>query len=350
MLLHVDADCFFVSVERRHRRGLHDRPVAVAGEVVACASYEARACGVRGGMPTRTAMRRCPALVVVPFRDDGYETAGRELMDLLREHTRWVEPASVEEAFLGFDDDSDRVAHAIAVRSDTWRRLALPVSVGVGRTKLIAKLASRRAKPNGLVHADLETERRVRAVLHFEDVWGVGPTSLERLKEAGLHAVTDLAGHDEESLTPVVSRGMARKLLAIAAGADDATIRLPRERRSASSQRTLSPPTRSRSLVLRTLHDCANAVAIRLAADPRLPSSAGLSVRFDDLTEAHQHLRWNRSTITADDLAEAGAHLLDRAGYLDDGRGLGRVALRVALPDIPNTARAATSDVLPPRR
>jgi DNA polymerase-4 len=240
-LLHADADCFFASVELRHRPDLVGRPVAVATHIVMSATYPARGRGVHGAMPLRQALRLCPELVVLPPRAD-YQSAGEALMALFWRYAAQVEPGSMEEAFIDVGD-TDPVASATAIRRAARDELGLPVTVGVARTKLLAKLASRRAKPDGLLVITEAEEGHLRAGLTIDELWGVGPTTASRLADAGVTRVSELADFDEARLRTVVGTTMARRLLSIRDATDDATVRQIGPRRTVSASRTAMRPS-----------------------------------------------------------------------------------------------------------
>lgn len=241
MILHADADCFFASVELRRRPELVDRPMAVATHIIMSANYPARAYGVHGAMPVREAQRLCPDLALIPPADD-YQAVGGELMALFERFAVQVEPGSVEEAFIDVGD-RDPVQTARTIRAAARDDLGLAVTVGVGRTRLIAKLASRQAKPDGLLVIDADAERRIRAALTIDELWGVGPITANRLADRGVHRLTDLAGFDEACLRQIVGTAMARRLLAIRDGTDDARVRQLGPRRSVSASRTMMRPS-----------------------------------------------------------------------------------------------------------
>ncbi|OZM71195.1 DNA polymerase IV [Amycolatopsis antarctica] len=340
VIAHADVDAFFVSVERRDTPRYRDRPFVVAAEVVACASYEARELGVHAGMPLARVLHRWPEVVVAPPRDERYSRAGEELFALFRRYTPLLQPGSMEEAFLDVTgrDGGDPVALAAGLRRTARRELGLPVSVGLARSKLWAKLAGRRAKPDGLVVIDAEREAELRPALRLEGLWGVGPRTVPRLHEAGLFTVADLAGHDETSLAAIVPTAMVRTLLAIARGTDDATVRIPGPRRSVSAQRTISPPTRTRSTVLGVLGTVVGLAVDRLGHDPRRPSRLEVTVRFDDGT-----IRTGRAPLPGAVADPAGIErvarrLLEGTGWEDDGRGVtlaGVVLFLAAAREVP---------------
>ncbi|SDP42678.1 DNA polymerase-4 [Klenkia soli] len=227
-LLHADADSFFASVALRSRPELAGRPVAAVAHVfVASATYPARAHGVRGGMPVREALGRCPELVLVEVPHAEVEEVADALFDLFGRCARAVEPGSVEEAFLDVGTDSWGTAAAAGheLRRRAVAELGIPVSVGVGRTRLMAKLASRAAKPDGLHVLGADRERELRSTLPVEEVWGIGPTTRARLAVLGVHRLDDLDEVPADRLRAVCGTGMARRLADIRRGTDDARVR-----------------------------------------------------------------------------------------------------------------------------
>lgn len=336
VILHADADAFFASVEHRDDPRLRGRPMVVAHEVVACPSYEARALGVHAGMPLRQVQRRWPQVLVTGYRDEAYAEASAALFALFHRFTPLVEPGSMEEAFLDVTgrDDGDPVALARTLREAARAEVGLPVSVGVGRTKLMAKLASRRAKPDGLVLVDAELEAHLRPRLRLDELWGVGPTTYEKLHATGLFAVADLDGLDVEDLAPVVGTSMARRLVSIARGTDDATIRLPGARRSVSASRSF-PATRTRSKVVSVLDACVERAVARVRGlddPPRLPRRLEVLVRYDDGTTAVERAPLDAPTLDPAALRTAAGRLLERTAYDRDGRGVTMVGVTLPLP------------------
>lgn len=338
MIVHADADAFFASVEQRDHPHLRGRPMVVGPQVVACASYEARALGVRAGTPLRQALRRWPELLVADFRGEAYEEASVQLFALFREVTPLVEPGSMEEAFLDVGElDGGDVGSAGRVaaelRARVRRDLGLPLSAGVARAKLFAKLASRRAKPDGLVVVDAATEARVRPRLAVADLWGVGPITSEKLHAAGITHVADLAGWDEDRLVGHrVSRAMARRLVTIHDGTDDATIKIPGPRRSVSSQHSLPRATWQRSLVEQALRDNLARALDRLGEDPRVPTRVEVTVRYDDGQVQLVPVEGDEPTRDPDRLASLTQEALTRSGFEDDGRGVTMAGICLHLP------------------
>lgn len=331
-LLHADADAFFASVEARDAPELAERPfVVLAGDhpIVACANYPARAFGVRGGMGLPQAQRLCPELAAVPARFAEYERSSRLLLELFGQHAAAVEPGSMEEAFLDVGG-RDALDTARRLRAEVREQIGLPLSVGIGRTKLIAKLASRRAKPDGLLVVLGSAEARLRDSLALADVWGVGTVTRERLCAIGIHTLRDLDQVDEPTLAPVVGRAMARRLCGIAAGTDDAAVRAPEPSRQLAAERSVIPASRSVSAVHTVF------TATLLGAGERLHHRGGLAgrvevlVTFDDGTTTAVRASIDPTDVL-DELAATARELLDGTGFAADGRGVRKVRVTYTL-------------------
>ncbi len=332
--MHADADAFFASVEQRDDARYRGVPMVVGEQVVACASYEARALGIHAGMPLGQVRRQWPATLVAPVRGEAYEEASTRLFEVFRRFTPLVEPGSMEEAFLDVTgrDRGDPAGMARAIRGAARQEVGLPVSVGVARTKLMAKLASRRAKPDGFLVVDAELEARVRPRLRLDDLWGVGPVTYEKLHAAGLFVVSDLYGLSVDDLkSRGLSTAMARRVVSIAAGTDDATIRLPGPRGSIGATRSF-PATRTRSTVEAVLRASVRRALVRLGDDERLPTRVEVVVRYDDGVQAAERGPLPEPT-TAPAVVEAAAlGLLGRSGWEHDGRGVTLVGVSIPLP------------------
>ena len=233
-VLHADADSFFASVALRTRPDLAAVPVAVVAHVyIASANYPARARGVRSGSLAQDALRQCPELILIDVPRAEVEEVGDALFDIFHDSARAVEPGSIEEAFLdvGADDLAGAAEAGQTLRRRVARELGIPISVGVGRTKLMAKLASRRAKPDGLYLIDSDEEAVLRTTLPIDDVWGIGATTLQRLGRIGVFRLGDVDGIPHNELQHVCGTAMARRLWRMRDGTDDAVVR-PVEQRS----------------------------------------------------------------------------------------------------------------------
>src|SRR3954454_15502357 len=209
-VLHADADAFFASVEQRDDPRLRGRPVIVGGGVVLAASYEAKACGVRTAMGGRQALRLCPHAVVVRPRMSAYAEASRAMFEVFEDASPVVEGLSIDEAFLDVRG-MERIAGPPAEIAAQLRRsvrecVGLPVTIGVARTKFLAKVASAVAKPDGLLVVPPEEELAFLHPLPVERMWGVGPVTARKLHAHGLITVADIARLDELRLIEILGR------------------------------------------------------------------------------------------------------------------------------------------------
>lgn len=251
VILHADFDAFFASVEQLDRPELRGRPVLVGGSpedrgVVAAASYEARAHGARSAMPMRTALRLCPTSVVrVLPRFDRYSEVSRTVMDLFRARTELVEPLSMDEAYL---DLSHALAGAglgrltgagQALKRDVRAAVGLTISVGIGSSKSVAKIASDLDKPDGLVVVPPGEEQTFLAPLAAGRLWGVGPKGEERLRQAGIVTIGDVAAADRRWLEHRFGRWGAI-LHDLANGVDHRDVSPSRELKSVGRETTFT--------------------------------------------------------------------------------------------------------------
>src|ERR1700735_2619931 len=207
-ILHADLDAFYASVEQLLDRSLRGKPIAVGGGVVLAASYEAKAFGVRGGMPGRQARELCPQLIFVDGHFKDYQRLGDAAIKVIGDFTPLVERISIDEAFADVAGCTHLFGSPAEIASAVRRRvrteLGLPISVGVARTKHLAKIASQVAKPDGLVIVDPATELDFLHNLPVERMWGVGPVTKARLAEIGVLTIGQLAKISERSLTQVL--------------------------------------------------------------------------------------------------------------------------------------------------
>ncbi|HKY31283.1 MAG TPA: DNA polymerase IV [Candidatus Polarisedimenticolia bacterium] len=288
-ILHVDMDAFFAAIEQMDDPGLRGRPVAVGGDprsrgVVAAASYEARAHGVRSAMPMSQALRLCPDLVRVSPRFGRYIEISRRILEVLRRWTPLVEPASLDEAYLDVTS-LDRPAAEIATRikAEIKAETGLTASAGAGPSKLVAKIASDMGKPDGLVVVPPARVRAFLAPLPIGRLRGVGPVTGRKLGAAGIRTIGDLARAREQLIRARVGSGAAA-LMKLARGQDDAPVVPQRRTRSISSERTLPEDTRD----LRALDSLVDRFATEIAAglrDERLRArTVVLKVRYADFT------------------------------------------------------------------
>src|ERR687887_1793959 len=215
-ILHADLDSFYASVEQRDEPGLRGRPVIVGAGVVLAASYEAKAHGVRTAMGGRQARRLCPEAFVVAPRMSAYSDASKALFRVFEDATPAVEGISIDEAFLDVRGmrrlAGSPLEIAIRLRRDVRARVGLPISIGVARTKFLAKVASGVAKPDGLLLVPPDRERAFLHPLPVEQLWGVGPVTARRLQERGIVTVGKVARLGEATLVSMLGEAAGRHL------------------------------------------------------------------------------------------------------------------------------------------
>ncbi|MDX1690237.1 MAG: DNA polymerase IV [Acidimicrobiia bacterium] len=285
-ILHADLDAFYAAVEVRDDPTLRGRPVAVGGGVVLAATYEARRFGVGSAMPGADARRRCPALVVVPARFEAYVEASRAVMDILESFTPEVEAISIDEAFLDVAGSVRLFGPPPTIAADLRRRVraevGLPISVGVASTKHLAKIASRVAKPDGLVVVEPGSEEAFLRPLPVGHLWGVGPVGEQRLADRGVRTIGDLADAGADTLSAWMGPHWGRHLSALARNRDPRPVEPHRRARSVGAQSAgdATDPDRRH----RTLLGLAERIGIRLRRQGIAGRRITVRVRFGDMT------------------------------------------------------------------
>ncbi|MEV1293720.1 DNA polymerase IV [Pseudonocardia sp. NPDC049635] len=277
-ILHADLDAFYASVEQRDDPRLRDRPVIVGGGVVLAASYEAKAYGVATAMGGRQARALCPAAVVVPPRMAVYAAASRAVFAIFRDLTPQVEGLSIDEAFLEVGGLA-RISGAprdiaVRLRERVLAEAGLPITVGVARTKFLAKVASGVAKPDGLLVVDPDRERQFLHPLPVERLWGVGAVTAARLHELGVRTVAEVADLGEAALMSLLGPAAGRHLHALAHLRDPRPVETGRSRRSIGSQQALGRRRREPDELDAILAGTVDRLARRLRA-PRDGGSSG---------------------------------------------------------------------------
>jgi len=286
-ILHADLDAFYASVEQLLDPSLRGRPIAVGGGVVLAASYEAKAFGVRAGMAARQARDVCPQLHFVSGNFAEYRRLGDAVMEVLGDFTPAVERLSIDEAFAdvtGCERLFGTPAEiAKTVRHRVREELGLAISVGVARTKHLAKIASQVAKPDGLVVVDAERELAFLHDLPVELMWGVGPVTKARLAQAGILRIGELAQMPGGWLERLLGRALGRKLEALAWNCDAREIQTGLRAQSAGAQSALGRRPAAERIYRPTLWYLADRVATRLRAGLRPGRTVTVRVRFADL-------------------------------------------------------------------
>jgi DNA polymerase-4 len=333
-ILHADLDAFYASVEQRDNPRLRGRPILVGAGVVLAASYEAKRYGVRSAMAVAAARRLCPPAVVVPPRMAAYSEASRAVFEVFRTTTPLVEGISIDEAFLevgGLRRISGSPADiAVALRRRVASDVGLPITVGVARTKFLAKVASRVAKPDGLLVVPPEGELSFLHPLPVDRLWGVGAVTADRLRERGVLTVGDVAGLPEAVLVSLLGLASGRHLHALAHNHDPRPVESGRRRRSMGAQRALGRGARNWAAIDSVVVALVERVTGRLRAAGRVGRTVVLRLRFDDfsrVTRSHTLLGPTAHTQTVLVAARA---LLSEARPLVVRHGLTLVGVTVA--------------------
>jgi DNA polymerase IV len=286
-ILHADLDAFYASVEQMLDPALHGRPIAVGGGVVLAASYEAKAFGVRSGMAGRRARELCPQLIFVNGHFNDYQRLGDAAMQVMGDFTPLIERISIDEAFADVAGSIHLFGPPAEIAQKIRRRvraeLGLPISVGVARTKHLAKIASQVAKPDGLVVVDPDAELEFLHDLPVDLMWGVGPVTKARLAEIGVLTIGQLAQTPGGSLERLLGRAAGEKLAALAWNRDPREIKPRRRARSAGAQSAIGRKPAEERVFRPTLRHLADRVGTRLRAKSRPGRTVTVRVRFADL-------------------------------------------------------------------
>jgi DNA polymerase-4 len=357
-ILHADLDAFYASVEQRDDPALRRRPVIVGGGVVLAASYEAKARGVRTAMGGAQARRLCPQATVVAPRMSAYTEASRAVYEVFEQTSPLVEGLSIDEAFLdvrGLERISGSPADIAAqLRCEVLKRVGLPITVGVARTKFLAKVASGVAKPDGLLVVPPDRELAFLHPLPVERLWGVGSVTARKLHEHGISTVSQVAELTEESLISLLGPASGRHLHALAHNRDPRAVRGRRRRRSMGAQRALGRTPRSWEALDAVLVGLVDRLGRRLRAARRVCRTVMIRLRFDDFSRAtRSHTLFESTAQTqailaaARGLVTAAMPMIERRGCTLIGVALGNLeddrAIQLALPFDRQRARALDS-------
>ena len=324
-ILHADLDAFYASVEQRDDPRLRGRPVIVGGGVVLAASYEAKAFGVRTAMGGTQARRLCPGAVVVPPRMDAYTEASKAVFAVFDDTTPLVEGLSIDEAFLDVGGlgrvSGSPVEIATALRRAVRERVGLAITVGVARTKFLAKVASAVGKPDGLLVVPPDQEMAFLHPLPVERLWGVGPVTAAKLHQRGIRTVGDMARVEEDNLTAMLGRASGHHLHALAHNRDPRRVEGGRRRRSIGSQCALGRRPTSAADIDATLVAIVDRVSRRMRRADRVGRTVTLRLRFDDFSRASRAHSLDRATAHTPTILATVRELLREAGPLIRERG-----------------------------
>src|SRR4051794_9451624 len=333
-ILHADLDAFFASVEQRDDERLRERPVIVGGGVVLAASYEAKAHGVRTAMGERRARRLCPEAIVVPPRFAAYSEASKAVFRVFEDASPLVEGVSIDEAFLdtrGMERSFGTPTEiAVRLRREVRDRVGLPLTVGVARTKFLAKVASGVAKPDGLLVVPPDRELAFLHPLPVERLWGVGPVTARRLRDLGITTVREVALLPEQVLVSIVGRAAGRQLHALAHNRDPRPVHARRRRGSIGSQgaggRRPWPPAGVDADVVALV----DRVTRRLRVARRVGRTVVLRLRFDDYSRATRSHTLPQATASTETILRTARTLVAETLPLLERRGLTLVGVAVA--------------------
>ena len=330
-ILHADLDSFYASVEQRDNPALRGRPVLVGGGVVLAASYEAKAFGVRSPMPGHEARALCPRAIVVPPRFDAYVEASRAVFEIFHDTTPIVEGISVDEAFLDVAGlrrvSGTPVEIAERLRRRVSDEVGLPITVGLARTKFLAKVASAVGKPDGLLEVAPGTELAFLHPLPVRRLWGVGPVTEAKLHDAGVTTVGGIARLGERSLKHIVGPGSARHLFALSMATDPRCVETGRRRSSIGSQRALGRRPKSEADLEATVVAIVERLGRRLRNAERVCRTVVLRLRFDDFSRATRSRTLSDATDRTDVIMSSARGLLDDALPVIRDRGCTLIGL-----------------------
>jgi DNA polymerase-4 len=289
-ILHADLDAFYASVEQRDDPGLRGRPVIVGTGVVLAASYEAKAHGVRTAMGGGQARRLCPRAIVVEPRMSAYAEASKAVFQVFDNTSPLVEGLSIDEAFIDVGGlrrvSGTPTEIAVRLRDEVRDRVGLPITVGVARTKFLAKVASAVGKPDGLLVVPLGGELAFLHPLPVERLWGVGPVTADKLRQRGITTVGEVAQLGEDLLVSMLGRASGRHLHDLAHDRDPRPVEVGRRRRSIGSQRALGRSRTSPEALDAALVGLVDRVTRRLRASGQVGRTVVLRLRFDDFSRA----------------------------------------------------------------
>ncbi|WP_084106138.1 DNA polymerase IV [Demequina sp. NBRC 110056] len=343
-VLHADLDAFYASVEQRDDPALRGRPVIVGGGVVVAASYEAKAHGVRTTMGTQRARALCPAAVIVPPRMEAYSAASRAVFDIFHDTTPYVEGISIDEAFLEVGGlrrlAGTPVQIAMRLRERVGAEVGLPMSVGVARTKFLAKVASAVSKPDGLLVVEPEREEAFLHPLPVERLWGVGAVTAEKLHSRGIHTVGQLAEIEAATAEQWLGSAAGAQLHALARLRDPRPVEATRRHGSIGSQRALGNRSSSAGALELILMQIVDQLAKRLRDRGSSCGTVVLRLRYGDFTRATRSSTFAAPTDRTEVLLSAAQRLLAAADRDIAERGITLIGVSLSRLTRPGPVQA----------
>ena len=319
MILHIDMDAFFASIEQRDHPALRGRPVVVGGGsgrgVVAAASYEARRFGIRSAMGGRRAAELCPDAIFVRSRIDHYVAVGRQVRDIFHRYTPLVQPLSSDEAFLDVSQTASLFGDAAAIgrriKSEIQRELDLTASVGVAPVKFVAKIASDINKPDGFVEVPPDDVLDFLDPLPVSRLWGVGKVGQEKLRRWGLHRMVDIRTKDPEFMLSALGN-WGQHLWYLANGIDPRPVISDRNAKQISHERTFNEDIVEPDMLIAVVSFLGEQVARRLRRNHRLCRTVGLKYRLEDFRTFARSRRMRTETDSTDAIVQTATELLSQ--------------------------------------
>ena len=332
-ILHADLDSFYASVEQRDRPELRGRPVIVGGGIVLAASYEAKRRGVYTPMPEHKARQLCPDMVVVPPRFEAYTAASKAVFEVFDDTTPLVEGISIDEAFLDVGGlgrvSGTPVEIAMRLRAEVLDRVGLPITVGVARTKFLAKVASGVAKPDGLLVVEPDRELEFLHPLPVGKLWGVGPITERKLNARGLFTVADVATLGQEHLVAMLGVASGHKLHSLAHNRDPRRVETGRRRGSIGSQSALGRGPKEFDTLEALLQGIVDRVTRRMRNAGRIGRTVTIRFRFDDFSRATRARTLPHATAATEPIRDVALAILRAERSCIDERGLTLIGLSV---------------------
>ena len=334
-ILHADLDSFYASVEQRDDPSLRGRPVIVGGGVVLAASYEAKAYGVRTAMGGGQARTLCPHAIVVPPRMSAYSKASAAVFEVFHDTSPLVEALSVDEAFLDVSGlrrvSGTPVQIGARLRERVREEVGLPITVGIARTKFLAKVASQEAKPDGLLMVPPDRELAFLHPLPVRRLWGVGAKTADKLRTHGVETVSDVAVLSETALTGLLGPAMGRQLFGLSRNIDRRRVVTGHRRRSVGAQRALGKAGSAMSpeQVDAVVVNLVDRITRRMRAAGRSGRTVVLRLRFDDFGRATRSHTLPRATASTGVILAAARTLVNQAAPVVSERGLTLIGFAV---------------------
>ena len=340
-VLHADLDAFFASVEQRDNPELRGKPVLVGGGIVTAASYEAKARGVSTPMNLNQARAICPDAVLISPRGDAYSEASKVVMAILERFSPTVEKISIDEAFL----DGAGMEHihgtpreiAEKIRAAVRDEAGLNITIGVARTKFLAKVASGAAKPDGLLVVEEQGELDFLHPLPIEAVWGVGKVTSKKLRTRGVKTVGDIAALDEDTLCTILGKAQGKRLHALSNNIDQRRVAPRQTRKSIGAQRAISKQPRTQAELETIVDSLVDRVTPRLRRAGRSARTVVLSIRFGNFTRITRSRTLPAPTTSSDEFRSALHALL--APEIDQIHELGITLIGIALANLDDGAQ-----------